>query len=710
MAPLTALGPGRAWPLGATRDADGSVNFAVFSAHADAVELCLFDADGRAETARLRLPGRTGDIWHGRLPTAPPGLVYGLRAHGPWRPESGHRFNPAKLLLDPYAREIVGGFDWHPSHFGADPHDNAVRALKARVADDRYDWGDDAPPSITGGATVLYELHVKGFTQRHPGVPAALRGSYAGLASDAAIDHLIRLGITTLSLLPVHQSLDEQRLAFAGLRNYWGYNSIGFFCPDPRLASAAARAQGGHAVRDEFRSMVKRLHRAGIEVVLDVVFNHSAESDESGPSISFRGLDNASYYRLDVGQPERYENHTGCGNTLDLRQPAVIRLVLDSLRYWAGEMHVDGFRFDLAPVLGRGDRAYSAEAPFFAALAQDPLLARCRLIAEPWDVGPDGYRLGDFPPRFAEWNDRFRDGVRGFWLARPGAEAVDRGEFARRLCASSDLFRARRRLPAASVNFVTAHDGFTLHDLVSFEERHNHANLEGNRDGHGHNRSWNCGAEGPSDDPAVRALRGRRKRALHATLLLAQGTPMLAAGDEIGHTQGGNNNPYCQDNETTWLDWDGADLELLAFTRRLLALRREAQPFGNAWYDGLADRDGRHDLTWLRRDGAALHSHEWHDRDDRVLGCLIGRPGAASAPLLLLFNPQAVAHRFELPPGAWRRLLDSSEPDGLGKPDEAAAGSIVLPSRCVLLLGAIGSIGSIGPEPPALPQRDEHQR
>ena len=716
MATLNPLQPGRAWPLGASRDSDGSgVNFAVFSAHAQAIELCLFDADGTHESARLTLPGRTGDIWHGRLPQAAPDLVYGLRAHGPWQPEIGQLFNPVKLLLDPYAREIVGRFEWHASHFGADPadparpdpRDNAAHALKARVVDDRHDWEDDAPPAVAPESTLLYELHVKGFTQRHPGVPQALRGSYAGLASDAAVEHLTRLRITTLSLLPVHQHLDEQRLAAAGLRNYWGYNSLGFFCPDPLLASAAARAQGGRAVRDEFRAMVKRLHRAGIEVILDVVFNHSAETDETGPTIGFRGLDNASYYRLDALRPDRYENHTGCGNTFDLRHPRVVQLVLDSLRYWVGEMHIDGFRFDLAPVLGRGAHGFSADAPFFAALAQDPLLARVRLIAEPWDIGPDGYRLGDFPQRFAEWNDRCRDGLRGFWLGRTTSDAVDRGEFARRLCASSDIFHARHRLPTDSVNFVTAHDGFTLHDLVSYDERHNQANGEGNRDGHAHNRSWNCGVEGPSDDPLVRELRGRLKRALLATLLLAQGTPMLAAGDEIGHTQGGNNNPYCQDNETTWIDWDSADAELLGFTRKVLALRRDAQPFRNAWYDGVADRSGLHDLAWLRRDGETLQGDAWHDRDDRVLGCRIGHPAKAHSPLLLLFNPEAVGHGFRLPPGTWQGLLDSSDPAGHCSVRGTDRALIELPARSVLVLGSVaGECADTSP----LAQHDEDQR
>ena len=716
MASLNPLRPGRAWPLGASREDDGDgggegVNFAVFSAHAESIELCLFDADGCTETARWPLPGRSGDVRHGHLPAAPSGLVYGLRAHGPWQPEAGQRFNPAKLLLDPYAREIVGGFEWHASHFGADPaeasrpdaRDNAKHALKARVVgDDCYDWQGDAPPQIDAGATLLYELHVKGFTQRHPGVPPALRGSYAGLASDAALEHLKRLGVTSVSLLPVHQHLDEQRLAAAGLRNYWGYNSVGFFCPEPMLASAAARAHGGRAVRDEFRTMVRRLHAARIEVILDVVFNHSAESDETGPTIHLRGLDNASYYRLDAQRPALYENHTGCGNTLDLRHPRVIQLVLDSLRYWVGEMHVDGFRFDLAPVLGRGAHGFSADAPFFAALAQDPLLARARLIAEPWDIGLDGYRLGDFPQRFAEWNDRFRDGVRSFWLGRSMATSIDRGEFARRLCASSDIFHTRGRLPGASINFVTAHDGFTLHDLVSYDERHNEANGEGNRDGHGHNRSWNGGVEGPTDDAVVVELRGRLKRALLATLLLAQGTPMLAACDEVGHTQGGNNNPYCQDNETTWIDWDKADNALLGFTRKLLALRRDLQPFRNAWYDGVADRNGLHDLAWLRRDGSPLQGADWHDREDRVLGCLIGHPAKAGGPLLLLFNPDALAHAFRLPPGTWHGLLDSSETDGHCEVRGTDQALIELPARSVLVLGS--GVGAA-----AFAQRDEDQ-
>ncbi|MEO7152097.1 MAG: glycogen debranching protein GlgX [Burkholderiaceae bacterium] len=686
---MSPLDIGRAWPLGAQVDGDG-VNFAIVSAHATAVELCLFDGSGRVEERRMPLPGRRGDVWHGRLPAAGAGLVYGWRAHGPWAPECGHRYNPAKLLLDPYAREIVGRFEWDDSHRGADPadaakpdpRDNGALALKARVVDDAYDWNGDVAPATPLADTLLYELQVKGYTQRHPQVPAALRGRYAGLASDASIAHLHALGITAVSLLPVHQHLDEERLVAFGLRNYWGYNTIGYFCPDPVLSGAT----DGRGVRDEFRAMVKRLHAARIEVILDVVYNHTAESDETGPTISWRGLDNAGYYRLNAGDPTRYENHTGCGNTLDLRHPRVIQMVLDSLRYWVLEMHVDGFRFDLAPVLGRTDVGYSPHAPFFTALAQDPVLAGVKLIAEPWDVGPGGYRLGQFPDRWAEWNDRFRDSMRGYWLGQAAVDRIDRGEFARRLCASSDIFHTAQRLPAESVNFIVAHDGYTLHDLVSFEQRHNEANLEGNRDGHGHNRSWNCGVEGPSDDPAVHALRQRLQRALLATLLVAQGTPMLVAGDELGHSQGGNNNPYCQDNPTTWIDWAGADADLLAYTRRLIALRREVRGFRNAWYRGVAGDDGLHDVSWCGPDGGELDATDWHATEGRVLGCLIGHPAGSATPLLLLFNPEPVDRPFRLPDGTWHALLDSSQPTGANTSRDASVAVHPLAARSVCVL------------------------
>ena len=686
----SALAPGRPWPLGATWDGRG-VNFAVASAHAKSLELCLFDADGKFETSRSALPARSHDVWHGYLEGAAPGLVYGYRAHGPWRPDRGNLFNAHKLLLDPYAREIVGRFEWRDEHFGADPHhvhhpdarDNAAFALKARVVGGTYDWGTDVHLHTPLADSVLYELHVKGFTQLHPDVPEALRGTYAGLASDAAIAHLRRLGITAVSLLPVQQHLDEQRLSRIGLSNYWGYNTIGFFCAEPRLASGVA----GLSPRDEFRAMVKRLHQAGIEVILDVVYNHTAESDELGPTLSFRGLDNALYYRLQPQHRSHYENHTGCGNTLDLRQPRVLQLVMDSLRYWAGEMHVDGFRFDLAPVLGRGDHGFEKKAQFFAAVAQDPLLSRLKMIAEPWDIGPGGYQLGAFPQGWLEWNDRFRDTMRSFWVE----QVSNRGEFAQRLCASSATFQAQGRTPAESVNYVVSHDGFTLRDLVSYSQKHNLANGENNRDGHDQNHNHNCGVEGPSADPQVNALRGRLQRALLATQLLAQGTPMLAAGDELGHTQSGNNNPYCQDNRLTWIAWDKSDADLLAFTARVLALRRQALPLGNHWYDGLSDSQGRHDLEWLGADAKPLDADAWRAAGAQPLACLIGKPGRAPAPLLWLINGSAGDVEFTLPAGTWQALLDTAHPRGLAQQQGRGENRLAVGARCMLMLASAGS-------------------
>ena len=681
--------PGHPWPLGAHWDGHG-VNFAVFSAHAQRIELCVYDETGTTELRRVDLPGHTQDVRHGYLSGVKPGLVYGLRAHGAWRPERGHRFNPNKLLLDPYAREIVGNFEWRAEHFGADPEhaghmdmrDNAAFALKARVVDERYDWNGDRHQHTPLERSVLYEVHVKGFTMRHPGVPEALRGSYAGLASDAAIDHFKRLGVTAVCLLPVQQHLDERRLVEMGLVNYWGYNTIGFFAPEPRLASGV----GGSSPRDEFRAMVARMHEHGLEVILDVVYNHTAEADELGPTLSFRGLDNASYYRLPAESKSHYENHSGCGNTLDLRQPRVLQLVLDSLRYWAGEMHVDGFRFDLAPVLGRGDHGFDRHAPFFTALAQDPLLSRLKMIAEPWDIGPGGYQLGGFPGGWLEWNDRYRDTMRAFWIEG----AYTRGDFAQRLCASSDIFQPRHRAPAESVNYIVSHDGFTLADLVSHAHKHNHANGEHNRDGHGHNHSANFGVEGPTDDTAINALRSRVVRALLASTLLSQGTPMLAAGDELGHTQGGNNNPYCQDNETTWIDWSAIDEDRLACTTRLLALRRQALPFANRWYDGLPDRHGLQDVTWLRVDGSELHGDEWRRPDGRVFGCLIGHPGRAQSPLLLLVNGDGGDIDFMLPGGQWQLVFDSTHPRGESSWQGPGERLYPLPGRCLLVFAAPG--------------------
>jgi glycogen operon protein len=680
---------GRPWPLGATWDGHG-VNFAVMSSSAQRIELCLFDARGEHETRRLDLAARTNDVWHGYLPHARPGQVYGYRAHGPWRPDRGQVFDPAKLLLDPWTREVVGNFSWHDLQFGADRRfplnrdgrDNAAHALKGRVVADSFDWGDDARPHTPPEQTVLYELHVKGFSKLNSAIPAELRGTFAGLAHTASTAHLRRMGVTAVSLMPVHYAIDEERLVQMGLHNYWGYNPIAFFCPDPALA----HADDGRGIRDEFRAMVRALHAAGIEVLIDVVYNHTAESGEDGPTISFRGLDNTGYYRLSGGTPVQYENHSGCGNTLDIRRPQVQRLVMDSLRYWVTDMHVDGFRFDLAPVLGRGDHGFDRHGAFFAAVAQDPVLSTVKMVAEPWDIGHGGYQVGGFPNGWLEWNDKFRDTLRSFWLGQ-----ASRGDFAQRLCGSSDIFQPRQRMPCESVNYVVSHDGFTLRDLVSYNQRHNHANGEGNRDGHNHNLSWNCGIEGPSSDPAIQQLRGRLQRALLACTLLAQGTPMLCAGSELGHSQGGNNNPYCQDNAVTWIDWSGADADLEAFVARVMQLRHRALPFGNHWYHGLPDALGLYDLSWLEPDGTPLQEDAWHFAGARALGCLIGQPGRAHAPLLLLVNAGASDLPFQLPAGVWQAVLDSADPRGRIHWHGQGEVPLMVSARSVLLLAAAGA-------------------
>ncbi|NCU21234.1 glycogen debranching enzyme GlgX, partial [Candidatus Falkowbacteria bacterium] len=543
------------------------MNFALFSAHATRVELCLFSPNGQTEQARLTLPEAEGGIWSGFVPGLKPGAVYGYRVHGPYEPEAGHRFNPNKLLIDPYARQVVGPLVWddalmghevgHPrGDLSFDTRDSAPFVPKAVVC-------AALPPAAPGprrpwDETVIYEAHVKGMTARHPAVPRGLRGTYQGLASQPVIDHLVRLGITAIELLPVHAFLDDRFLVAQGLRNYWGYQPIGFFAPEPRYGLSAPIL--------EIRQMVERFHAAGIEVILDVVFNHSGESDETGPTLAFRGIDNSSYYRL-TEDGRHYINDTGTGNTLNLSHPMMLRLAMDSLRYWVEQIGIDGFRFDLAATLARGKRGgFSPRAAFLSTLRQDPVLARVKLIAEPWDVGPGGYRLGEFPPPFAEWNDRYRDGVRRFWRGDGS-----RAELARRIVGSAEIFDVSGRLATTSVNFLSAHDGFTLQDVVSFVKKHNLPNGEGNRDGHSENLSDNFGIEGPSDDPAITAARAARKRAMLATLLLSQGTPMLLAGDEIGHSQRGNNNAYAQDNDTTWLDWAAADPDLVAFVARLTA-------------------------------------------------------------------------------------------------------------------------------------------
>ncbi|RZT91982.1 glycogen debranching protein GlgX [Rivibacter subsaxonicus] len=665
------LEPGLPHPLGAT-PRDGGTNFALFAGHATRVELCLFDVGGTQEWARLELRQHEDGIWHGFLPELGAGLVYGWRVHGPFEPGAGHRHNPHKLLLDPCAREIVGRFEWREEHLGhaddplqPDGRDNAAWALKARVAEALPPLRQPRPHTALA-ESVLYELHVKGFTKLMPGVPEPLRGSYAGLAHPAAIAHLRRLGVTAVSLLPVHYAISEERLGTLGLSNYWGYNTIGFFAADPRWSLTP---DDPSATRAEFRAMVEALHAAGIEVLLDVVYNHTAEAGEQGPTIAFRGLDNASYYRLQPEDRALCENLTGCGNTLALHHPRVTQLVLDSLRYWAGEMGVDGFRFDLAPVLGRtapgGPAAggFDPQAAFFAALAQDPPLAGCKLIAEPWDAGPHGYQLGRFPGRWAEWNDRFRDANRLYWLTR----GVTRGEFARRFAASDDFFHHGLRKPSASINFVAAHDGFTLLDTVSHNHRHNQANGEHNRDGHHANFSINCGVEGASAHPALNALRKQHVRTLLANTLLAHGTPMLLAGDEIGRTQRGNNNAYCQDNEIGWLDWARADEALIEVCARLVALRRELPALHqDRWLRGeeveRVDGERRPDAAWLHPDGREMSIEDWHELSQHAFALLLEPPPQApqSATVLVLFNPAPAPTRFALPSeGRWQLRFDS---------------------------------------------------
>ena len=672
---------------------DGGVNFAVLSEHATAIEVCVFDADGRHELARHRLHGPQDGVFHGFLPDADVGLVYGLRAYGPYSPEQGQRFNPHKLLLDPYAREIVGRFDWRAEHHGfemghadgarsLDTRDNAAHALKARVAPpDAY--RPARRPRRAVADLVLYEVHVKGFSMLHPGLPPALRGSYAGMAHPASIAHFKQLGVNTLSLLPVHYAVDEAHLAPLGLTNYWGYNSLGFFCPDPRLAQEAHRHDPSR-VNAEFRAMVDALHAADIEVVLDVVYNHTPEGSELGPTLSFRGLDNRSWYRLVPDEPSRYENHSGCGNVLQVHHPRVTQFVLDSLRYWVEVMGVDGFRFDLAPALGRTPFGFDTQAAFFTALKQDPVLAGVHLIAEPWDLGPDGYQVGRFPGRFLEWNDKFRDTVRSYWL-RSGT-GVGRGELVRRFMASSDMFHHGTRQPTASVNFIAAHDGFTLLDATSYSRKHNLANGEENRDGRDGEICCNFGAEGPTQDPAVRNARRRAQRAMLATLLLAQGTPMLAAGDEIGRTQGGNNNAYCQDNPISWLDWSAADTGTLDFVSALLALRRDEPLLRHAqWFAAATPPPGEAAVRWYAPSGHEMQGHDWHRTDQLAFAAQLSEPDAALPRLMIVFNPEREALPFLLCFAPWQLLLDSS--GELSPGSRVAVGQpLAVPARSVLVL------------------------
>ena len=704
--------PGRPSPLGAIWDGHGT-NFALFSEHATGVELCLFDAaPAGAERARIRLPEVTGHIWHGYLPDVGPGQLYGYRVHGPFDPTAGHRFNPAKLLIDPYARALAGTVDWRAPVFGYPPNDpRADLALDDRddaggvprsvVVDPAFDWGDDRPPRVPWDRSVIYEVHVKGFTVRHPDVEPSLRGTYAGLASPAAIEHLRRLGVTAVELLPVHAFLDDKRLVEQGLSNYWGYMSIGYFAPEARYSSPGE--VGGQVV--EFKRMVKALHAAGIEVILDVVYNHTGEGDQLGPTLNFRGIDNRVYYRLVPGERRYYRDYTGTGNSLDVRHPQVLRLILDSLRYWVAEMHVDGFRFDLATTLARGEHEFSRLATFFDVVHHDPILSRAKLIAEPWDIGEGGYQVGNFPRDWSEWNGKYRDAVRSFWRGDQGRA----GELSLRLTGSPDLYRDDGRRPRASINFVTAHDGFTLADLVSYNQKHNRANGEGNRDGENHNLSWNHGVEGPTDDPAILALRERQMRNFLATLLFSQGVPMLRGGDELGQSQRGNNNAYCQDNDVSWFDWqlDGRARVLLEFTRRVIGIRRE-QPLLRC-RDFFRDRDVRGsdgDLAWLRPDGTELAGRDWQDPALRAVGLRLGggaappddsAEGEAGDALLLLLSAEPGPVTFAIPPGVgrerWELVVDTARPElEAGDLVPEAGATYTLEGRSLALLRLLANL------------------
>jgi glycogen operon protein len=634
------LNGGSPRPQGATCT-DAGVNFALYSSHATRVELCLYHARSGAEVARYDLPGRTGDVWHGLVPArrAGPGTSYAFLVHGPQEPQQGHRFDPTTPLIDPYARALSR----HPP-------------LRSRVIDRGFDWGADRPPGIAWRDSVIYEMHVKGFTRLHPAVPEPWRGKYLGLCVAPVLEHLKSIGVTAVQLLPCQAFVSEGFLLDRNLSNYWGYNSLAWFAPANEYAVEDAVV--------EFKTMVKALHAAGIEVILDVVFNHTAEGNEAGPLLSLRGIDNSVYYRLNRDDLRYYENATGCGNTVNCAHPQVRALIIDCLKYWVEDMHVDGFRFDLATVLGREAGGFNEHAAFFKAVRSEPSLTRVKLIAEPWDVGWGGYQLGRFPPGWSEWNDRYRDTMRSFWRGDGGKV----GEFAERFAGSSDVFRHNGRKPTAGINFICSHDGLTLNDLVSYNERHNEANLENNADGHGNNLSWNCGVEGPSEDTAITRLRNRQMRNLLATLFLSQGVPMLQAGDEFGRTQRGNNNAYCQDNEISWVDWRlrSANHELLEFTQLLAQLRRLHSEFRRETFlRGTASRSGVKDVTWLNVRGTEMTQGEWHDGNLRVLGAWFGEQTGSVEHLLLLINADAADQTFELPAapadGPWIRLFDTAQ-------------------------------------------------
>jgi isoamylase len=690
---------------GAIWDGKGT-NFTLFSAHATKVEVCLFDRLGVRELERIVLPEYTDEIWHGYIPDVNPADVYGFRVHGPYDPQAGHRFNPNKLLLDPYARGHIGELKWGPEVFGYtigaegddlsfDERDSAPHMPKCVVVDPNFDWkGQPRSRGVPWDQTIIYEAHLRGFTRLHALVPPKQRGTYVGLGHRAVIDYVKSLGITSIELLPIHTFINDSQLLERGLTNYWGYNSIGFFAPDPRYAFEPEQCL------KEFKEMVARFHDAGLEVILDVVYNHTAEGNEHGPTLSFKGIDNASYYRLLADNRRYYVNDTGTGNTLNLSHPGVIQMVTDSLRYWVNELHVDGFRFDLGTILAREPNGFDNQSGFLKACHQDPVLRSVKLIAEPWDVGPGGYQVGGFPPGWAEWNDRYRDVVRDFWKG-----AASASDMAQRLCASGDVFNHLGRRPSACVNFVTAHDGFTLHDVVSYNDKHNDANGEGNRDGSNDNRSWNCGAEGPTDDPAINQLRERQTRNMLATLLFSQGTPMLLAGDEFGRTQQGNNNAYCQDNAISWVDWKlaASNASLIRFVQKLTALRHKYPILRrNRFLTGAYDEELEvKDLTWINASGAEMRGEDWSDGNMRCFGMLMDgrarptgvRQRGTEATMLLVLNAHHDLVQFTVPacPGGdhWRVVLDTNAPESEST-ESFAAGEVYQVTGRSLLLFVLG--------------------
>lgn len=669
---------GSPYPLGATFDGKG-VNFSIYSENAEAVELCLFDSPTHAEeSTRIRIKERTHQVWHVYIPDIGPGQLYGYRVYGAYEPTNGLRFNPHKLLIDPYAKAINGTLQWNDALFGyevGNPDgdlsfseiDSAPFIPKCVVIDTSFDWEGDTPLRIPMHKSIIYETHVKGFTATHPDIPEAIRGSYSALAHPASISYLKSLGVTAIELMPVHHFITDRHLQEKGLTNYWGYNTIGFFAPDVRYAATGTH---GEQVR-EFKEMVKALHQAGIEVILDVVYNHTGEGNEMGPTLSFRGIDNSAYYRL-ADEPRYYMDFTGTGNTLNARLPNVLRLIMDSLRYWIQEMHVDGFRFDLASALARELHEVDKLSSFFDVIHQDPVISQAKLIAEPWDIGEGGYQVGEFPPGWAEWNGKYRDCVRDYWI---GADSM-LGEFANRITGSSDLYRDDYRTPAASINFVTAHDGFTLHDLVTYNEKHNEANGEDNNDGDSHNRSWNCGVEGETTDGEINALRAQQKRNLLTTLFLSQGVPMLVAGDEFGRTQKGNNNAYCQDNEISWLNWKEQDEKLLTFTKQLIALRKEHPIFcRRKWFQGMPIKGaGLEDIAWFLPEGTEMEDSHWQNDFARSLAVFLNGQGIRSLnddgtkvvdqSFYIMFNAFWEPIEYTLPPmkysKRWVKVLDTA--------------------------------------------------